>query len=220
MYHLYRWIAQFLSRSAAGAAVVRHIARHWRLYETVERALLTVLLLVLLISFVVESCTVRSSSMADTLLEHDNIFTNRFLHRFALPRRGDIVVFTPPPAALEQEAKPLLYVKRVVGLPGDRLQLSAEGRLLVNGEPLRDPPVFDTIVYHRSGLFRRALSIEVPAGEIFVMGDNSASSQDSRIWGGVPLANLRGRAFFRFWPPSRIGLLAPEPRSRRLSSED
>lgn len=196
MYGLFRALAQLLEQTARGARLTSHVRRNRALYETVARALLTVAMLIMLHQFVVESCTVQSNSMAGALREHDRILNSRLAYRLAAPQRGDIVVFHPPPA-LQREG---WFVKRIVGLPGDTLCIRRDGRLWVNRQPAPQP-----LRYQGRALLADEREITVPPGEVYVLGDNSANSSDSRDWGGVPLERLRGRAFFRFWPPHRIG---------------
>ena len=92
-------------------------------------------------------------------------------------------------------------IKRVVGVPGDEISVR-RGKLFVNGEPQKEPYVNEKFP-DRSFAPR----ITVPPGHVFVMGDNRANSQDSRVFGPVPEENIEGEAFLLFWPLDRIGLL-------------
>ena len=168
--------------------------------------------------FIVEAFWIPSASMVPTLKYGDRVLVNKFIYRFTEPERGDVVVFKSVEGGrLPPEENPIEriidffrndgpdrpprqdLIKRVVGVPGDKISVRG-GRLLVNGEPQREPYVNkkspDTSFY--------ALTT-VPEGHVFVMGDNRANSQDSRIFGPVPEENIEGEAFLRFWPPARIG---------------
>jgi signal peptidase I len=124
--------------------------------------------------------------------------------RFGDPQRGDIVVFHPPFAG------PVL-IKRIIGLPGDEVSVSG-GHLSINGSRLVEPylrvvrgePV-PTEAFANGMPWSLQRPYTVPAGSYFVMGDNRTDSGDSREFGPVPRAQLVGRAFARYWPPSRIG---------------
>lgn len=184
------------------------------------RSLFPVLLVVLIIrSFIVEPFRIPSESMVPTLLRGDFILVNKFAYGIRLPvthnevietgqpERGDIVVFRYP-VAPEQD-----YIKRVVGLPGDRVRY-ADKRLYINGEPVAQMPAepyapapdatqrteilgdrrHDILVYGARPARDRVYT--VPEGEYFVMGDNRDRSADSRYWGTVPEGNLVGEAFF------------------------
>jgi signal peptidase I len=131
----------------------------------------------------------------------DRVLANRFIYRFRDPERGEIVVFETPPAAascLEGGGAGQTFVKRLVGLPGDRL-VQTNGVLRVNGKPYEEPYIEPQ---RRGG---RDFSAVVPAGQYFMMGDNRAQSCDSREWGAVPRGNLIGPVFAVYWPPQRIG---------------
>ena len=147
--------------------------------------------------FVVKSFWIPSESMVPTLEVGDRLFVNRFIYRFTEPHRGDIVVFDSPESDDE-------LIKRVVAVPGDRVRV-ANGVLKLNGEVQEEPyvkPQFpDGSVYGPT---------RVPEGEVFVMGDNRGNSRDSRFIGPIPIDSIQGEAFFRFWPPSRIGLLGED----------
>ena len=151
--------------------------------------------------FVVEAFRVPSESMVPTLEVRDRFLANKFVYRFTEPERGDIVVFesVEPNASGEFDT----LVKRVVGLPGDVIEVRG-GSLLVNGEP-RDEPYLniDAVVDINAPYGPK----EVPEGTFFALGDNRGNSLDSRFYGPVPMENLKGEAFVRFWPISRAEVL-------------
>lgn len=131
----------------------------------------------------------------------DRVLANRFIYRFRDPERGEIVVFKTPPAAascLEGGGAGQTFVKRLVGLPGDRL-VQRNGVLRLNGEPYEESYIQPQ---RRGG---RDFSAVVPSGQYFMMGDNRTQSCDSREWGAVPRENLIGPVFAVYWPPQRIG---------------
>jgi signal peptidase I len=143
------------------------------------------------------------------------------------PQIGDIIVFHPPknfaagcadPAegpdqqggvapepcgVAQRQASSQTFVKRVVGLPGDRISIR-NGHVIRNGVRERDP-----YIYGCSGVAvcNFPTAITVPAGDYYMMGDNRGASDDSRFWGPVPRAWIIGKAFLTYWPPSRIGTL-------------
>src|ERR671921_1503652 len=145
--------------------------------------------------FVLESFRIPSESMVPTLEVGDRVFVNKFIYRFTEPERGDIVVFESVNGGEED------LIKRVVGVPGDEVEVRS-GTLLVNGEPQNEPylnrEIPDDSFFGPSRLSE---------GEVFVMGDNRANSADSRVFGPLPVENIEGEAFMRFWPPTRIGTL-------------
>jgi signal peptidase I len=145
--------------------------------------------------FIVAAYWVPTESMVPTLLVGDRVFANKFIYRFAEPERGDIVVFEDVVGGEDD------LIKRVVAVAGDRVRV-VNGVLKVNretqGEPYVKPQFPDGSVYGPE---------KVPEGYVFVMGDNRGNSADSRVFGLLPVENIEGEAFVRFWPPSRIGLL-------------
>jgi signal peptidase I len=145
--------------------------------------------------FIVAAYWVPTESMVPTLEVGDRVFANKFIYRFAEPERGDIVVFEDVEGGEDD------LIKRVVAVAGDRVRVNA-GMLKVDGEFQEEPyvkPQFpDGNIYGPE---------KVPEGYVFVMGDNRGNSADSRAFGLLPVENIEGEAFVRFWPLSRIGLL-------------
>ncbi len=145
--------------------------------------------------FVVKAFWIPSESMVPTLEVGDRVFVNKFIYRFTEPERGDIIVFGDVEGGEEE------LIKRVVAVPGERVRV-INGVLHVSGEPQEESYI--------NGEFRdRSFygPTKVREGEVFVMGDNRANSRDSRFFGPVPIEDIEGEAFVRFWPPTRIGLL-------------
>ena len=146
--------------------------------------------------FVVEAYRIPSESMVPTLEVGDRLLANKFIYRFFEPERRDIVVFD----SVDEDDDQTL-IKRVVGLAGDEIQVQG-GVLYVNGEAQEEPYLNDT---DQSRSFYGPTV--VPEGHIFVMGDNRGNSADSRVFGPLPLENLKGEAFMRFWPVSKISTI-------------
>jgi signal peptidase I len=145
--------------------------------------------------FVLEAFRIPSESMVPTLLVGDRVFVNKFIYRFTEPERGDVVVFESVNGGEED------LIKRIVALAGDEVEVR-NGTLLVNGEAREEPYLNRNLPFNDS-----YGPSEVPEGHVFVMGDNRANSADSRVFGPLPIENIEGEAFVRFWPPLRIGSL-------------
>ena len=166
-------------------------------------------------AWVVNPYRIPSSSMEPTLhcatpangceaRWSDRVLANRFIYRFRDPKRGEIVVFETPPAARQRCGAGGTFVKRLIGLPGERVELRNIGGssyVFIDGrkldEPYIQPDRRDT---------RGAETYEVPQGQYFMMGDNRSQSCDSREWGTVPRKNLIGKVFATYWPPNRISI--------------
>jgi signal peptidase I len=165
---------------------------------------------------------IPSESMEPTLDIGQRVLVDRVTYRFSDPHRGDIVVFKPPAGAdsnacgIPSEpddghpcARPTPtksksnFIKRVVGVPGDRLKVIA-GRVYIDGTLQKEPFIRPDAGCPICNLPKE---IKIPAGEFFMMGDNRGQSADSREWGPVPKKWIIGHAFFTYWPPGRIGTL-------------
>lgn len=175
--------------------------RNWHVWrENIESMLWAVALAVVIRTFIIAPFKIPSGSMRPTLLEGDRILVTKFTYRFSSPQRGDIVVFRFP----EDPKRP--FIKRLVGLGGDYVEIQ-DGHLVVNGQPVTEP-AFQGRAYYNQGPYGQANHvIDVPPDSYFVLGDNSASSHDSRFWGFVPKRFLIGKAICIFWPPKRLRTL-------------
>lgn len=145
--------------------------------------------------------------MMPTLAVGDRLVVEKISYRFHPPERGDIIVFEPP-GILEF---PGAFIKRVVGLPGDRIRIQS-GQVLIDGTPLQEtyiaaPPDY-SCPGDCPGIPILGSEFVVPEGAYFVMGDNRNDSQDSHIWGFLPEENIIGHAVCRFWPPQRLQLFS------------
>ena len=166
-------------------------------------------------AWVVNPYRIPSSSMEPTLhcakdahgceaSFSDRVLANRFIYRFKEPERGDIVVFETPPAARARCGAGGTFVKRLIGLPGERVELRSERALsyvYINGRKLDEP-----YIGRNRRDTRGPQSFTVPEGQYFMMGDNRSQSCDSREWGAVPRENLIGKVFATYWPPNRISI--------------
>lgn len=152
--------------------------------DTVETILLAVILF-LVINALSARVRVENISMKPTLQPGEFLLVNRVAYKIGEPEIGDIIVFHAPGAS------DLDYIKRVIGLPGDKVRIS-EGTVYVNDQPLYEPYIADPPRY--TGEW------EVPSGQLFVLGDNRNNSSDSHMWGFVPYEDIVGRALFIYWP--------------------
>jgi signal peptidase I len=147
-------------------------------------------------TYVAEARFVPTGSMQPTIEIDDRFIIDKLTTRWQDPKRGEILVFSPPKALLEQNFKDAL-IKRVIGLPGDRVEIK-DGTVWVNGQVLNEPYTKESAKYTMS-------PVTVPDHQYLMLGDNRNNSNDSHIWGFVPRENIIGRATFRFYPPNRVG---------------
>ncbi|MGK7910579.1 MAG: signal peptidase I [Synechococcus sp.] len=189
----------------------------WLLTNDITSTLLAALVLTLIIrTFIAEPRWIPSESMLPTLEVGDRLVVEKLSYRFSDPSRGDIVVFIPPDHLETDDA----FIKRVVGLPGDTIEIRLDDGIYVNGERLDESYVFElptrgfsyagniTILGELKGYPVEGNSsnapIVVPDDHYFVLGDNRNNSQDSHVWGFLPRENIIGRTFVRFWPFRRF----------------
>ena len=171
-------------------------ARIWRaVWELLHDLSVAVVFCFFLITFVAQAFRVQGTSMLPVLEDGERIIVNKFVYRFRPVERGDVVVFWYP------RDPTVSFIKRVVGLPGDVVEIRA-GVLHVNGRRLPEGYLLSK--------FRGDESyppVEVKKGFYYVLGDHRNSSNDSRSWGEVPEKYIYGRAVFRFWPLSKLGVI-------------
>jgi signal peptidase I len=184
-------------------------------------------LALLIQAFIVKPYRIPSGSMLPTLHIGQRVLVDRIGNDFSSPGVGDIYVFHPPanyasgcanphegqmatgqdagqPCGVAQtQESSETFIKRVVGLPGDRIAIVG-GHVIRNGVREKDSYIAPCTA---GGSCNFPRAIKVPAGDYYMMGDNRGESDDSRFWGPVPKSWLIGRAFFTYWPPDRIGTL-------------
>jgi signal peptidase I len=170
------------------------------LFEVVETLVLTVVIFLVIQNFVAQPYRVEQESMQRTLEQGQYLLVDKLTPRFDPYSRGDIVVFTPPN---EPAGNSTPFIKRVIGLPGDRVELR-EGRVFVNGKALEEPYIYDEQPTEPTG---DRSTFSVPEGTLFVMGDHRANSTDSRVFGPIPLDHVVGRAWLRYWPITTLRIL-------------
>lgn len=207
------------------------------LREYLESLVLAVLVAILIRSFILTAYKIPTSSMQPTLKTGDFVFayklpfgiefpfSDRKWVTGQLPKRGDIVVFRHP------KDKSASFIKRVIGLPGDRIEIK-NGQLIVNQSPVPSELVqavdqeLPGISIYAEKLEGRAYAVAgqganygpelVPPGQIFMMGDLRAESEDSRVWGAVPVENIEGRVILIWMSLKWSGNESPSVRWERI----
>lgn len=155
----------------------------------------------LVITFVGQRTEVEGASMENTLHNGDNLIVDKLSYRFHDPERFDIIVF---PFQFQDNT---YYNKRIIGLPGETVQIMDDGSIYINGEKLEENYGMEVIKPETIG--RAAEPIELGDDEYFVMGDNRNNSSDSRtdMVGNITRENIIGKAWLRIWPVSDFGVL-------------
>jgi signal peptidase I len=185
----------------------REASARW-IIELVAIVVVAIVVAVLLRTFVVATYSIPSGSMEPTLQIGDRILVNKLSYHLHGVDRTNIVVFSTPPN--EACGGPLVanLVKRVIGLPGEVISLQ-DGNVYINGRLLPEtflPPDLRHDTYPGPGTIAYALhhAYRIPAGDVYVMGDNRPDSCDSRYWGPIPESTIVGKVDMRIWPLSNI----------------
>jgi signal peptidase I len=187
------------------------------LFEVVETLVLTVLIFLGIQTFVAQPYRVQQSSMEVTLLPDQYVLVDKLTPRWAPYERGDIVVFDPPESWSPQGSVP--FIKRIIGLPNDTVELR-DGKVYVNDVLLDEPYInTDGDGNPQTTDVQPGGSSEwvIPEGQLLVMGDNRQNSADSRSFGPIEVTHVIGRAWLRYWPFDRFGVL-PTPMHPELDS--
>lgn len=209
--------------------------RFWTIRELVAQITVVLVLLILIRAGVGEFRFIPSESMVPTMKIDDRLFVEKFSRIFKKQyERGDIVIFYPPAAAMNDGKdvlhndpfsifarltglpflpQPEAFIKRIIGLPGDKLEIKMNQGVFINGHKLEEP------YYHGSLEFLPYYNIEeitIPQGYYYVLGDNRNYSHDSHVWGLLPKSRVIGRAAFLIYRPLK---LKPEISSEIINTE-
>jgi signal peptidase I len=177
------------------------------LFEIVETLVLTLLIFFVIQNFVAQPYKVQQKSMQRTLEEDQYVLVDKLTPRWDAYDRGDIVVFEPPEQWGEANTP---FIKRVIGEPGDTVEIRDDGLVYINGTAIHEPYLYSEEPGGDPQPTTAPLEQSkwtVPEGELFLMGDHRANSADSRTFGPVPIDRVIGRAWLRYWPLSAFGIL-------------
>lgn len=171
-----------------------------------ETIVLAFIIFILIDAFVAQPHIVKGGSMLPNFHTGERIFTQSVLYRFKPPQRGDVVVFRYPLAPAND------FIKRVVGLPDEEIKLS-QGKVIIRnvshpeGLVLSESYLPPERATESKKFLAEDVFYKIPTGNYMVLGDNRRESSDSREWGPVPLKNIIGKVFLRYWPPTALSLI-------------
>lgn len=186
------------------------------LFEVVETLVLTLIIFLVIQTFIAQPYRVEQQSMEQTLEPDQYVLVDKLTPRFDTYKIGDVVVFNPPPDWIQPDGTP--FIKRVIAVGGDTVEIKDDGFVYINGIKLNEPYVFQ-----ENGQPQPTVTStdpprwEIPAGELFVMGDHRAKSSDSRTFGPIEDDDVIGRAWLRYWPFDTFGIL-PTPTHPELQT--
>jgi signal peptidase I len=181
------------------------VAAKGKVREYAEAIILALILALFIRTFVVQAFKIPSPSMVPTLLIGDHILVNKFLYGIKIPltdrkilsirhpEKGDVLVFKYP------KNRKMDFIKRCIAVSGETVQIR-EKRIYVDGSPVKDP---HAVFLDDQGRYLEVRDnfgpLTIPDNKIFVMGDNRDNSNDSRFWGVVDLADVKGKAILIYW---------------------
>lgn len=173
--------------------------------EFVQSIVLALSVFVLIYLFVAQPNQVNGSSMFPNFVDKEYLLTDKISYQLGEPKRGDVVVFKAPstePCA-ENECE---YIKRIIGMPSDRVKVE-NGHVYLNGSLLAQDFLPPEVVTEAGSFCQEGVEVVVPEGQYLVFGDNRSHSRDGREFGPIERNLILGKAFFRYWPIDKIGLI-------------
>lgn len=171
--------------------------------DIIETVVIALSIFLVVYLFLFQPHQVNGQSMVPNFQDGEYLLTDKISYKLGKPHRGDVIVFHSPPAANCVIGTGCDFIKRVIGLPGDSVQVKDNG-LWVNNVKLTEPYIpsnFEIL----PGAYTKGKTVNLGADEYFVSGDNRPYSSDSRAWGPITSREIVGRAVFRYWPPKVAG---------------
>lgn len=174
--------------------------------DFIETVVTALAIFVIVYLFLFQPHSVKGNSMStpfpQAFLDGEYFLTNKITYKFNEPKKGEVVVFKAP------QNEDYDYIKRIIAIPGDTIKIR-EGKVYVNGELLDESAYLTPDSFTSAGHFlKEGEEISTPQGKYFVLGDNRNHSSDSREWGFVPFKNIIGKAWFRYWPINKLGVIS------------
>ena len=173
--------------------------------DFIQSIVLALAVFVLLYLFVAQPNEVKGSSMVPNFVDKEFLLTEKLSYQFGTPKRGDVVIFKAPPSE-PCAAEECEYIKRVIGIPGDRVMIK-EGQVYLNGELLNQFFLPEGIISEPGQYAEEGVEQTVPEGQYLCFGDNRTHSRDGREFGPIKKDLIVGKAFFKYWPLSSVGLI-------------
>lgn len=168
--------------------------------DFLETIVVALSIFVVVYLFLVQPHEVKGSSMEPNFHNNEYILTDKISYRFSEPKRGDVVIFKSP------KNPEVDYIKRIIGLPSEQVKIQ-NGSVYINDKKLGEPYLEETTILYPGSFMQEGIEITIPANEYFVFGDNRSHSSDSREFGPISRNLIIGRAFMRYWPLPKFGLL-------------
>ncbi len=171
--------------------------------DIIETFVIALAMFVLMYLFLFQPHQVKGNSMYPNFHDQEYLLTDKITYRLSEPKRGDVVVFKAP------KHEEFDYIKRIIGLPGEAVKVE-NCHLYIDGNLIEEDYIGEELCTSGGRFWQSGQSIILADGEYFVAGDNRPYSSDSRDWGAVPRRNIVGKAWYRYWPVGRIGIIRSE----------
>lgn len=168
--------------------------------DFLETIVVALSIFVVVYLFLVQPHEVKGSSMEPNFHNNEYILTDKISYRFTEPKRGEVVIFKSP------KNPEVDYIKRIIGLPSEQVKIQ-NGSVYINDKKLGEPYLEETTILYPGSFMQEGVEITIPSNEYFVFGDNRSHSSDSREFGPISRNLIIGRAFMRYWPLPKFGLL-------------
>jgi len=166
--------------------------------DIIEVIVFAIAIFLFIYLLLVQPHKIKGDSMQPNYPNGEYLLTDKVTYRFKNPQRGDVIVFEAPGTNGDE------YIKRIIGLPGEKIKIFQE-KVYINGNPLKEDYLNQSIRTDPGSFLKDSLEVVIPPNNFIALGDNRNASSDSRAWGFVPKENIRGRAWFIYWPINSIG---------------
>ena len=184
--------------------IIRRISAFF--VDIIETVVISLSIFLVVYLFLVQPHQVSGLSMFPSFHDKEYILTDKVTYRLSDPKRGDVVVFHAPDRAQCPKGTGCDFIKRVVGLPGETVQI-INNKLYVNDKALDESSYLAKDVLTNPEAFIGERQVQLGENQYFVVGDNRPHSSDSRQWGPIGKEEIVGRGFLRYWPPPTFGLI-------------
>jgi len=173
--------------------------------DIIQTIVLALSVFVVIYLFLFQPHQVKGNSMYPNFHNGEFLLTDKISYRFGTPQRGDVIIFKAPPSepCAEIECE---YIKRIIGTPGDTVKVS-EGKIYINNQILTEPYLPKGLTTSPGSFLRENQEVKIPPNEYLPLGDNRNQSRDGREFGTIPFSSIVGKAWLRYWPFNRIGII-------------
>jgi len=168
--------------------------------EILQTIVISLLIFFIIYVFIAQPFQVKGDSMLNNYHDGEYLLVSKLSYRFGNPKEGDVIVFEYPNSPQYD------YIKRIIATPEKTVSVK-QGKVYLDGFPLEEPYLSPDITTLGKAFLKEGVNYTLSDNEYFVMGDNRERSSDSRTWGVLPKKNIIGKAVFRYWPLSKIGIL-------------